>query len=337
MHKKVTIIDTTLRDGSHALSHSLTEEQVSAVAEGLEKAGVRFIEISHGDGIAGSSINYGKSATREMDLIRAARKKAENARIIVLLLPGIGTIEDLEEAIESGASGVRVATHCTEADIAIQHLKYAKNKGLFTVGFLMMSHMVGPKVLLEQSKIFVDCGVDYINIADSAGHMLPDEVRRKISYLRENLDIPIGFHSHNNLGLAVGNSLAAIEEGAEYIDVTCRGLGAGAGNTAAEVLCTILDLEKYETGINIFKLMDVAENIVDPIMRRPQKIDTAALMLGYAGVYSSFLLHTYRAAEKYRVDPREVLLELGRRKMVGGQEDMIIDVAFSMAQDKIQK
>ncbi len=230
-----------------------------------------------------------------------------------------------------------MATHCTEADIAIQHLKYAKNKGLFTVGFLMMSHMVGPKVLLEQSKIFVDCGVDYINIADSAGHMLPDEVRRKISYLRENLDIPIGFHSHNNLGLAVGNSLAAIEEGAEYIDVTCRGLGAGAGNTAAEVLCTILDLEKYETGINIFKLMDVAENIVDPIMRRPQKIDTAALMLGYAGVYSSFLLHTYRAAEKYRVDPREVLLELGRRKMVGGQEDMIFDVAFSMAQDKIQK
>lgn len=331
MSKRIKMVDTTLRDGSHAVSHSFTVEQARAIAEGLDEAGAYYIELSHGDGIGGSSINYGRSATDEMELLREAGKVVKNARLGVLLLPGIGTIEDLEVAIDAGANAVRVATHCTEADISIQHLEYAKKRGLFTAGFLMMSHMVEPKVLLEQSKIFEGCGVDYINIADSAGHMTPDEVRRKISFLAEGLDTPVGYHAHNNLGLAIGNSLAAIESGAAYIDITCRGLGAGAGNAQGEVLVSVMNMLGYESGVDPYMLQDLAENVVAPVMQRPQIVDTASLMLGYAGVYSSFLLHTYRAAEKFGLNPRDVLVELGRRKMVGGQEDMIIDVAFALS------
>lgn len=329
---KINIVDTTLRDGSHAVSHSFTADQAAAVAEGLDKVGVTLIEVSHGDGIAGSSVNYGFSKTNEIELLRAAGSVVKNARLAVLLIPGIGTIEDLQEARENGAQAVRVATHVTEADIAIQHIKYAKSIGLMTVGFLMMSHMAAPEKIVEQAKIFADCGADYINLADSAGYMLPDDVRARVSALKKALDIPIGFHSHNNLGLSVANSIAAVEEGAAYIDATCRGLGAGAGNTQNEVLCAVLDRLGYDTGVNLNGIMDVAEKIVEPIMQRPQVINTASLMLGYAGVYSSFLLHTYKAAETFRLNPRDILVELGKRKMVGGQEDMIIDVAFELSQ-----
>lgn len=331
---KVKIVDTTLRDGSHAVSHSFDEKQVRDIAGGLDKNGVSIIEVSHGDGISGSSLNYGMLKHDEMELIKSARAEIKNAKLAVLLLPGIGTIEDLERVHAAGVDVVRVATHVTEADIGIQHIQYAKKIGMMPVGFLMMCHMASPEKILEQAQIFADAGAEYINIADSSGHMLPDDVRARISLLAEKLPIPVGYHSHNNLGLSIANSIAALESGASYIDATCRGLGAGAGNAQNEVLCTVLDMLGYDTGVNIYGLQDLAENVVEPIMQRPQVIKTAPLMLGYAGVYSSFLLHTYRAAEKYNLNPRDILVELGNRKMVGGQEDMIIDVAYALSQQK---
>ncbi|MDR1100639.1 MAG: 4-hydroxy-2-oxovalerate aldolase [Treponema sp.] len=327
---RIYIVDTTLRDGSHAVSHSFTAEQAAAVAEGLDKAGIELIEISHGDGIAGSSINYGFSKVPELELIAAAGKVVKKAKLGVLLLPGIGTIEDLKRAREQGANAVRVATHVTEADIAIQHIQWAKQNGMFTVGFLMMTHMAGPEKIVEQAKIFEDAGADYINLADSSGYMTPDDVKTRVSALKAATSLPIGFHAHNNLGLAVANSLAAVEEGASYIDATCRGLGAGAGNTQTEVFCAVLQRLGYHTGIDSYALMDLAEDVVEPLMHRPQVIRTDSLMLGYAGVYSSFLLHTRRAAEKFGLPPRDILVELGRRRMVGGQEDMIVDVAYQL-------
>jgi 4-hydroxy 2-oxovalerate aldolase len=316
------------------VSHSYTVQQAVAVAEGLDKAGIELIEISHGDGIAGSSINYGFSRYPEMELIEAAGKVIKKAKLTVLLIPGIGTIDNLKKARERGAKAVRVATHVTEADIAIQHILWAKEAGFFTVGFLMMVHMVSPEKIAEQAKIFEDSGVDYINLADSAGYMTPEDVRRRMSVLKNAVSVPVGFHSHNNLGLAVANSLAAVEEGATYIDATCRGCGAGAGNTQIEVFCAVLERLGYITGIDVFTLMDLAEKVVEPIMHRPQTIRNDALILGYAGVYSSFLLHARKAAEKFNLSPRDILVELGRRRMVGGQEDMIIDVAYELSQKK---
>ncbi|MDR1389699.1 MAG: 4-hydroxy-2-oxovalerate aldolase [Treponema sp.] len=329
---KINLIDTTLRDGSHAVSHSFTGDQAAAIAEGLDKAGVFLIELSHGDGIAGSSINYGFSKVDELDLLEAAGKVIKNAKLGVLLLPGVGTIENLKQARERGANAVRIATHVTEADIAIQHIKWAKEAGMFTVGFLMMAHMASPEKIIEQAKIFADAGADYINLADSSGYMVADDVKARIGALKNAIKIPVGFHAHNNLGMAVANSLAAVEEGADFIDATCRGLGAGAGNCQIEVLAAVLQRLGYNTGVNIYDLMDVAEDIVEPVMHRPQVIRTDSLMLGFAGVYSSFLLHTRRAAEKFGLAPRDILVELGKRRMVGGQEDMIVDVAWELSQ-----
>ena len=240
----------------------------------------------------------------------------------------------MEEAYENGARVVRVATHCTEADTGIQHIQAAKKMGMMACGFLMMIHMASPEKLLEQAKIFQEAGADYINLADSAGYLLPEDVTARVKTLVEGLDIPVGFHAHNNLGLAVANSIAAVKAGATYIDVTCRGLGAGAGNCQGEVLAAVFDRMGINTGVDMYGLQDVAEEIVEPVMHRPQVIRTDSLMLGYAGVYSSFLLHTRRAAEKFGLNPRDILIELGRRRMVGGQEDMIVDVAYQLAQQK---
>ena len=336
-NRKINIVDTTLRDGSHAVSHRFSPEQVTAIAGGLDKTGVDIIECAHGDGITGSTFNYGFSKYKEMDLINAASKVIKNAKQAILLIPGIGTIEDLEEAYENGARVVRVATHCTEADVGIQHIQAAKKMGMMACGFLMMVHMASPEKLLEQAKIFQEAGADYINLADSAGYLLPDDVKARVDKLVNGLDIPVGFHAHNNLSLAVANSIAAVESGATYIDATCRGLGAGAGNTQIEVLAAVFNRLGYNTGMDMYAIQDVAEEIVEPIMHRPQVIKTAPLMLGYAGVYSSFLLHTYRAAEKFGLNPRDILVELGRRRMVGGQEDMIVDVAYALAQEKNNK
>ena len=333
-HEKINIVDTTLRDGSHAVSHSFTAEQAAAIAGGLDGAGVDLIEISHGDGIAGSSINYGFSKADELELLEAAGKVVKRAKLAVLLLPGVGTIEDLKRAKEKGANAVRVATHVTEADIAIQHIGWAKQNGMFVCGFLMMTHMASLEKIVEQAKIFADAGADYINLADSAGYMVPEDVRQRVSALKQAISLPVGFHAHNNMGMAVANTLAAVESGAAYVDATCRGLGAGAGNAQIEVLCAVLKRQGWNIGTDIYKVMDVAEDVVEPIMHRPQVVRTDSLMLGYAGVYSSFLLHTRRAAEKFGLAPRDILVELGKRRMVGGQEDMIVDVAYELSHQK---
>ncbi|HWQ79227.1 MAG TPA: 4-hydroxy-2-oxovalerate aldolase [Anaerovoracaceae bacterium] len=335
--KAVKIIDTTLRDGMHAVGHQFTPEQVAAIAKGLDEAGVSYIEVSHGDGLAGASYNYGWDTAGDEERLKAAQSVIKNGKLTVLLIPGIGTHKDLEMAVANGAKAVRIATHVTEADIAEQHIRLAKELGLETFGFLMMSHMVPPAKVAEQAKLFHQYGADHVYIADSAGYLLPEDVKERVQAAREAVPIPVGFHAHQNLTLATANSLAAIQAGASYVDACCRGLGAGAGNTQIEALVGILQRIEIDTGIDFYKIMDVAEKIVEPLMHRPQVVRTAPLMLGYAGVYSSFLLHTYKAAEKFGLEPRDILVELGKRKMVGGQEDMIIDVAYQLAQERETK
>lgn len=334
MKRKIKLVDVTLRDGSHAVGHSFTREQVARIAGALDRSGVEIIEVTHGDGLGGSSVNYGFSAVNDMELIEAAAGVIRKAKLGALLLPGIGTIRDLEEAYERGVRVLRVATHVTEADVAIQHIQAAKGKGMFAVGFLMMIHMAQPEKILEQARIFVDAGADYINLADSAGYLTPDGVRERVAVLTEHLSIPVGFHAHNNMGLAVANSIAAIEEGADYIDGSLRGLGAGAGNTQIEVLQTVIRRYGWESGADLDRLLEAAEKEVAPVMKRPQVIDADSLMLGYSGVYSSFLLHAKRASQQFGVAAKDILLELGKRKMVGGQEDMIVDVAYELSKGR---
>lgn len=332
--RHIHLVDTTLRDGSHAVSHQFTPEQVAGIAGELDAAGLEYIEVTHGDGLAGSSYNYGWAAANDEEYLKAAAGAIKKARLTVLLLPGIGTQEDLEMAADCGAAAVRVATHATEADIGEQHIGLAKKLGMQAFGFLMMTHMVPPEKVAEQARLFESYGSDVIYIADSAGAMVPDDVKERVRAVVDTVRAPVGFHAHNNLSLATANSLAALEAGAVFVDCCCRGLGAGAGNTQTEVLVGVLDKIGFRTGVDFYRIMDVAEQIVEPLMTRPQVIRSAPLMLGYAGVYSSFLLHTYRAAERFGLDPRDILAELGKRRMVGGQEDMIIDVAYQMARKK---
>lgn len=331
MAQQIHIVDTTLRDGSHAVSHSFSPDQVRKIASQLDQSGVYMIEVSHGDGISGSSYNYGFGKYPEMDLIAAAADVVKNAKLDILLIPGIGTVADLKRARALGVNAVRVATHVTEADVSAEHIRAAKELDMFAVGFLMMSHMAPPEKIAEQAKLMESYGADYINIADSAGYLLPEDVAARVKAVREAVSIPVGFHAHNNLTLAIANSLSAIEAGATYVDATLRGLGAGAGNAQLEVLAGVLQRKDIPTGLDFYKLMDIAENDVEPLMQRPQVIRTAPLMLGYAGVYSSFLLHVYRAAEKFHLEPRDILVEIGKRGMVGGQEDKIVEIAYTLA------
>lgn len=332
--KKVRIIDSTLRDGMHAVSHQLTPEQMATIASKLDEAGVDTIEIGHGDGLGGSSIQYGLSKAAEGEYFKAVSQVLKKTKLMALLIPGIGTVEDLERAMEYGVKTVRVATHVTEADAGEQHIKFAKKNGLEAIGFLMMSHMAPPEKVLEQAKLFESYGADTVYVTDSAGAMLPADVRARIELVRRELSVPIGFHAHNNLGLAVGNTLAAIEAGATSVDGTVCGLGAGAGNSQLEALIAVLNKGGYTTGIDLYKLMDLSRDVVEGLMHRPQVINGDSLAIGYAGAYGSFLLHSRRAAQKFGVDARDILLELGRRKTVGGQEDMIIDVAIELAKNK---
>jgi|SRR5581483_10513574 len=333
--KQIRVMDSTLRDGSHAKAHQFTAEQVAAVAGALDAAGVPVIEVSHGDGLGGSSCQYGWSLESQESLLKAASAVIKHAKLAILLIPGIGTAEDLEMAHEYGARVARICTHVTEADICEQHIQMAKKLQMEAIGFLMMSHMVTPEELCEQGRKMESYGADCVYVVDSAGAMTPYDMRARISALRQALNIEIGVHAHNNLSCSVANSLVAMEEGATNIDGCTCGLGAGAGNTQTEVLVAVLDKLGVDTGIDTFKIMDVGEDVVRPIMDRPQIIDRAALTLGYAGVYSSFLLHAYRAAEKFDVDVRDILLECGRRKTVGGQEDMLIDIAWELNQRKL--
>jgi 4-hydroxy 2-oxovalerate aldolase len=325
------LTDSTLRDGSHAVTHQYTVTQVTDIVAGLDAAGVPVIEVSHGDGLGGSSFSYGFSGTDELKLITRAVETAKRARIACLLLPGIGTAEDLKAIHDLGVSIARIATHCTEADVAEQHIGMAKKLGMEAVGFLMMSHMITPEALLAQARLMQDYGADVVYCVDSAGALTVPEARARVSALVEGLDIAVGMHAHENLSLSVALSLAALEAGATHIDGCTAGAGAGAGNCPTETLVAVCQKMGIQTGVEPLPLMDVAEDIVRPALRRPQVVDRAALTLGYAGVYGSFMLHAERAAQRYGVSQAEILLELGRRKAVGGQEDMIIDVALELA------
>lgn len=330
---QIKVHDMSLRDGMHPKRHQITIEQMKTIAQGLDQAGVPLIEITHGDGLGGSSLNYGFAAASDEDYLRAVIPLLKQAKVSALLLPGIGTVDHLRLAADCGVTTIRVATHCTEADVSEQHIALGRKLGLDTVGFLMMSHMIEPEQLLVQARLMESYGANCIYVTDSAGYMIPDDVSARIGYLREHLfsETELGFHGHHNLSMGVANSLAAVEAGARRIDCACGGMGAGAGNTPLEVFIAVCDRMGVLTGVDLFKISDVAEDLVTPILDFPVRIDRNSLTLGYAGVYSSFLLFARRAEAKYGVPAREILLELGRRKMVGGQEDMIEDTALTMA------
>jgi 4-hydroxy 2-oxovalerate aldolase len=329
----VRITDTTLRDGSHAVAHQFTVDHVRTTVKALDAAGVPVIEVSHGDGLGGSSFNYGYSLVDELDLIAAAAKESRQAAIACLLIPGIGTVEHMRAAADAGARIVRVATHCTEADISIQHFGLASELGVDTVGFLMLAHMIPPELLAEQAAIMVDAGAQCVYVVDSAGALLLDDARERVEALLARIgdSAEVGYHGHNNLALGVANSVLAFQAGAKQIDGSTRALGAGAGNSPTEVLVAVFERLGVITGIDLGRILEAAEELVYPIATRQPIMDRDAIMLGFTGAYSSFLLHAIRAGERYGVPAHEILAEAGRRRYVGGQEDMLIDVAIDLA------
>jgi 4-hydroxy-2-oxovalerate/4-hydroxy-2-oxohexanoate aldolase len=334
--RKITVHDMTLRDGMHPKRHQITLEQMRSIAKGLDDAGVPLIEVTHGDGLGGSSVNYGFPAHTDEEYLSTVIPLLKSAKVSALLIPGIGTVDHLLMAKDLGVHTIRVATHCTEADVAEQHIVKARGLEMDTVGFLMMAHMNSPEGLVKQARLMEGYGANCIYVTDSAGYMLPDDVKVRLSAVRDALkpETELGFHGHHNLAMGIANSIAAVECGANRIDAAAAGLGAGAGNTPMEVLVAVCDRMGIQTGVDIFKIQDVAEDLVVPIMDHIIRIDRDALTLGYAGVYGSFLLFAKRAEKKYGIPAREILLELGRRKLVGGQEDMIEDAALTMSRER---
>jgi 4-hydroxy-2-oxovalerate/4-hydroxy-2-oxohexanoate aldolase len=330
--KRVLLHDMCLRDGMHPKRHQISLEQMADIATALDAAGVPLIEVTHGDGLGGASVNYGFPAHSDEDYLRAVVPRMKQARVSALLIPGIGTVDHLRLAYECGVKTIRVATHCTEADVSEQHIGLARKLGLDTVGFLMMAHMQEPAELAKQGLLMEGYGANCIYCTDSAGYMLPEDVTARIGALREVLkpDTEIGFHGHHNMAMGIANSLAAVEAGATRVDGSAAGLGAGAGNTPLEVFAAVCQRMGVETGVDLYGLIDVAEDLVVPMMDKPIRVDRDSLILGYAGVYSSFLLFAQRAARKYGVSARDILVEMGRRKTVGGQEDLIEEVALEL-------
>ena len=330
----IRVTDSTLRDGSHAKSHQFTESDVRSIVAALSAAGVPVVEVTHGDGLGGSSFTYGRSKVDERILIREAVAAAGRAKIAALMLPGVGTMDDIRAVRDLGVGVIRVATHCTEADIAVQHFGLARELGLETVGFLMMAHSQPPEALVKQARIMADAGCQCVYVVDSAGALILDQVTTRVEALVDELgaDAQVGFHGHQNLGLGVANSILATRAGAVQIDGCTRSFGAGSGNTPTEALAAVCDTLGIRTGIDVFAMFDAAEEVVRPVMDAEPALDRLSLIMGYTGVYSSFLRHAYRAAARYEVSGAEILRRCGERKLVGGQEDQIIEIALELAE-----
>ncbi|MBR9867537.1 MAG: 4-hydroxy-2-oxovalerate aldolase [Oceanospirillales bacterium] len=334
--RKIILHDMCLRDGMHAKREQISVEQMVKVATALDDAGMPYIQVTHGAGLGGNSLQHGFALASNEAYIEAVASRMKQAIVSVLLLPGLGTMKELKSAYSAGARSVHVATHCTEADTSPQHIAYARELGMDTTGFLMMSHLSDATSLAQEAKKMESYGANTVYITDSAGFMLPEDVTQRVTALRDVLkpETEIGFHGHHNMGLGISNSIAAVAAGASRIDGSVAGLGAGAGNTPLEVFIAVCERMGIETGVDLFKTMDIADEIIFPMMDHIVRVDKDSLTLGYAGVYSTFLLHAKRAAERFGVPARDILVELGRKKMIGGQEDMIQDTAMTMAKQR---
>lgn len=334
--RKVVIHDMSLRDGMHAKREQISVEQMVQIACALDAAGVPYIQVTHGAGLGGNSLQHGFAPHSNEEYISAVAGKMKQAKVSVLLIPGLGTMKELQSAFDAGARAVHVATHCTEADTSPQHIAFCRKLGMDTNGFLMMAHLNTAEGLAKQGKLMESYGANTVYITDSAGYMLPGDVKERVSALRAvlNPETEIGFHGHHNMGMGIANSIAAIEAGATRIDTSVAGLGAGAGNTPTEVFVAVCERMGIVTGCDLFQLMDMAEDMIVPMMEHMVRVDRASLTLGFAGVYSTFLLHAKRAGERFGIPARDILVELGRKKMIGGQEDMIVDTAMTMAKER---